>query len=44
MQVIRKEHNGHLDEITGIIQTPATPAAERGPLQALRLVRSAVLR
>jgi hypothetical protein len=29
MQIIRKEHNGHLDEITGVVQVPATPAAER---------------
>jgi hypothetical protein len=29
MQVLRKEHNGHLDEVTGVAQVPATPAAER---------------
>jgi hypothetical protein len=29
MQIVRKEHNGHLDEITGVVQVPATPAAER---------------
>lgn len=29
MQIIRKEHNGHLDEITGVIEVPAQPAAER---------------
>jgi len=29
LQVIRKEHNGHLDEITGVAQLPATPAAQR---------------
>jgi hypothetical protein len=29
MQLIRKEHNGHLDEITGVVQLPATASAER---------------
>jgi hypothetical protein len=29
LQVIRKDHNGHLDEITGVAQVPATAAAHR---------------
>jgi len=29
LQLIKKEHNGHLDEITGVAEQPATPAAQR---------------
>ena len=29
LQLVNKEHNGHLDEITGIVELPATPDAQR---------------
>lgn len=29
LQVIKKEHDGHLDEVTGIAELPATPDAQR---------------
>ncbi len=29
LQLIKKEHDGHLDEITGVAQLPATPDAHR---------------
>lgn len=29
LQTIKREHNGHLDEITGVAQVPPTPAAEQ---------------
>ena len=29
LELVRKEHNGHLDELTGIVQVPATPEAQR---------------
>jgi hypothetical protein len=29
LQLVKKEHNGHLYEITGIVQLPATPEAQR---------------
>ena len=29
LELVRKEHNGHLDELTGIVQVPATPEAHQ---------------
>ena len=29
LALVKKEHNGHLDELTGIVQVPATPEAQR---------------